>query len=231
MAVTGAALIALPVNATKNLPTLKEQVQHYWPTLDEPSLLAAQVEQETCISLKSKRCWSSRAELRTSRERGVGLGQITKTAKVDWLANLKAIFPDALAKFTWQNPYDATLQLRALVLKDQYNFQLLSFGGNERERIAFTLAAYNGGIDGVMSDRILCTNTPGCDASLWFGNVERTSLKAKVGVKGYGQSFFCINREYPWNIMFVRRTKYGRYFKDGSIPPPVPAAPKQYGCQ
>jgi membrane-bound lytic murein transglycosylase MltF len=50
--------------------------------------------------------------------------------------------------------------------------------------------------------------TKGCDPEKWFGNVEKTSLKAKTAVKGYGQSFYQINRGYVRSIWFDRRQRY-----------------------
>jgi len=227
---TAATNAPLPENSHIYLPVLQQQLGSFWPDLTVPSVLAGQVEQETCVSLKSAKCWSTRAELKTKRERGVGLGQITKTKKFDSLAELKVLFPDALSRFGWHSPYDPVLQLRALVLKDQYNYARMSFAATEPDRIAFALAAYNGGMGGVFSDRQLCMATTGCDPNRWYGNVEKTSLKAATTVKGYGQSFFCINRQYPWRIMFQRSDKYRAYFRDNGVEAELPSSPALYGC-
>jgi membrane-bound lytic murein transglycosylase MltF len=76
------------------------------------------------------------------------------------------------------------------------------------DRLAMTLASYNGGRGGLTNDRRMCAASPGCDPSRWFGNVERTSRKAKTAAKGYGKSFFETNREYPRNILLLRRVRY-----------------------
>lgn len=76
------------------------------------------------------------------------------------------------------------------------------------ERLAMMLAGYNGGMGGVASDRRVCAATPGCDPSRWLGHAEHTSLKARTAVPGYGKSFFVTNREYPRNILFMRRARY-----------------------
>ena len=83
------------------------------------------------------------------------------------------------------------------------------------DRFAFALASYNGGLGGIQADQRMCKNTPNCNHNLWFGNVEKTSLKSKVKVGGYGKSFFEINREYPHNILHVRRYKYKPYIDGG----------------
>jgi hypothetical protein len=196
----------LPPNAVQYLPILQAEEAARWPTLPLPSALGAQVEQETCISLRSKGCWNPRTELKTSREYGFGLGQLTKTSRFDAWAEVKGMDP-SLKSWKWEDRYDPTLQLRALVVKDRFNFE--RFPASEGQ-LAFALAAYNGGLGGTLGDIKLCQHTEGCDPSLWFGNVERTSLKQKTKVQGYGQSFFGINRGYVRNVLIERRPKYAR---------------------
>lgn len=203
---------SLPANAVKYLPILKSEQSTWWAGMPAPATLAAQVEQETCVSLRSSRCWSPRAELRTSRERGVGLGQITKTDRFDALREIRAANPSALRDWSWnQNLYDPHYQLRGLVLKDLQGYKALP-AATDADRLAFAFAAYNGGIGGVLSDQRTCRATVGCNAGRWFGNVEHASLKMKKPVSGYGKSFFQINREYVRNVLIVRRPKYDKEF-------------------
>lgn len=203
-----------PTAALPLLPILKAQQQTYWPDMALPSALGAQVEQETCISLTSRGCWNPKAELKTSREQGVGLGQLTRafradgSTRFDALSELVAAHPKELAGLSWQNRYDPTLQLRALVLKDKQGCNLVRDAKTPSDQLAMCFAAYNGGIGGLNSDRRSCAGTKGCDPGKWFGNVEHTSLKAKTAVPGYGKSFFAINRGYVQNIMIVRRPRY-----------------------
>ncbi|MCW5648341.1 MAG: hypothetical protein KIS62_01210 [Ramlibacter sp.] len=212
--VTASRAEAPPAAAVALLPVLKaEQVAH-WPGMPLPSALGAQVEQETCITLRHRMCWSPRAELKTSREQGVGLGQLTRTWRADGsqrfdaMAEIVASFPRELAGLSWQNRYDVRLQLRALVLKDQQGYRQVLGAATEADRLAMAFAAYNGGAGGLAGDRRACAATPGCDVGRWFGHVERTSLKAKTAASGYGKSFFEINREYVRNIMVTRRVRY-----------------------
>ncbi|MFA6971644.1 MAG: hypothetical protein WC208_09625 [Gallionella sp.] len=200
----------LPANAKLYVPMLQDEQRSWWPNMAMPSALAAQVEQETCVSLKSARCWSPRSELRTNRERGVGLGQITKTSRFDALSEVKAANPDALAGWGWGSAtlYDPRYQLRALVLKDKQGWNAMCFAASDYERLAFSFAAYNGGIGGVISDCRICKGTRGCDAGRWFSHVEHTSLKTRTVASGYGKSFFEINREYVRNVLIVRRARY-----------------------
>lgn len=197
------------------LPVLRTEVQTYWPDLPSKAALAAQVRQETCPSLKSKLCWSPRAELKTEREYGFGLGQLTVTAKFD---NFKAAtkLDKSLKDWTWENRYNAQFQLRTMVLMDKFNYGKFSFVADPRERMAFTLAGYNGGIGGVLSDRLVCKTVVGCDQNRWFGHVEHTSKKAKVAANGYGQSFFQINRGYVKNVLDLYTPRYRGYFEESA---------------
>lgn len=199
-----------PAAAVPLLPLLKAEQRMWWPDHPMPSALGAQIEQETCYSLKHPRCWSPRAELRTARERGVGLGQITRTSRFNALAELRGQFPVALSGWSWDAPslYDPAIQMRAMILMDLRNWRALADVGRTPDRMAMALAAYNGGQGGLSSDRRACAGTPGCDPARWWGHVELTSLKAKTAVPGYGKSFFAINREYPVNILIVRRQRY-----------------------
>lgn len=206
-------MIDLPPGAVQYLPILAAEIQHHWPTAPLKSFMAAQVEQETCVSLKSKKCWSPYAELKTSREYGFGLGQLTVTAKFDNFKEAKKLDP-SLHDWTWKNRYRADYQLRTLVLMDRGLFHKISWADNNCERLAMTLAAYNGGLGGLLSERKLCSKTPGCIASLWFDNIELTSNKSRVKYKGYGKSFYETNREYPINGLIVRRPRYVGFFKE-----------------
>ena len=212
--VTASRAAEPPAAAVPLLPVLKaEQVAH-WPAMPLPSALGAQVEQETCISLTHRMCWNPRAELKTSREQGVGLGQLTRAFRADGSTRFDALgeivkaYPKQLGGLSWDNRLDPSLQLRALVLKDLQGFNQVQGAASERDQLAMAFAAYNGGPGGLASDRRACAGTEGCDPGQWFGHVERTSLKAKTAVPGYGKSFFAINREYVTNVMRVRRVRY-----------------------
>lgn len=198
----------LPPNAALHLPTLQAEKDKYWPDAPYPEMLAAQVEKETCITLKHARCWSPRAELKTSREYGFGLGQITITKAFDNFANARKL-DSSLADWAFEDRYDAARQLRVLVLMNRAEYG--AFGrvaASTWERQAMAFSAYNGGRGGVMADRRVCAATAGCDPARWFGHVAHTSLKAKVAAQGYGKSFFQINREYVEELMLRRRAKY-----------------------
>lgn len=192
-----------------------------WPELSKMkmrSVIAAQVEQETCISPTSARCGSARAELKTSREYGFGLGQTTiaynkdGTERFNVWADLRRTDPVLKAKWTWENRYDVELQLRGLMVKDKMSWSSIRFDTvNDEEHMAFAAATYNSG--SVLVDRRICMAHPDCEPRQWFSTatlkgVEAYSSKSEVVQSGYGQSFRTISREYPQMLMRVRRPKY-----------------------
>lgn len=209
----------VPANAVHYLPLLHALQLGVWPDAPMPSFLAAQVEKESCITLRHSRCWNPRAELKTSREYGFGFGQITRayradgSVRFDKFSELKAAHA-SLRDWTWENRYDARYQLLALVEMDKSIYGRQRGAASVLDRLAFTLSAYNGGESGLLQDRRLCGNTKGCDQSRWFSHVENTSLKSRKAVAGYGQSFFSINRGYVREIIYDRRLKYEPYFLD-----------------
>lgn len=198
---------SLPPAAVQLLPVLVQEQRAHWPQMPDPPTLGAQVEQETCVSLKSRGCWNPRTELKTSREYGFGLGQITVTRGFDNFAAARGLDP-SLRAWAWADRYDPRLQLRTLVLMDLASFRGLDTVPEPGQRLAMTFAAYNGGLGGVRSDRRLCAQVPGCDPGRWWGNVELHSLKARAAVAGYGQSFFAVNRGYVRSVMVTRRPRY-----------------------
>jgi hypothetical protein len=218
LSVPAAAADAVPARAAQYLPTLVGAQRSIWPGAPMPSFLAAQVEQESCITLKHSKCWNPTAQLKTSREWGRGLGQVTTAYRTDGSVRfdkqeeLRQQFP-SLRGWTTARWSDPTYQLTAIVEMDKSIYGRQRDAADPIEQLKFTLSAYNGGEGGVLQDRRLCANTKGCDPSRWTGHVERTSLKSKIASKGYGKSFFAINREYVTNILDVRRPKYERFFR------------------
>lgn len=207
----------LPAGAKTFLPLLVEIQRDLWPDAPMPSFLAGQIEQESCVSLKSPRCWNPRAELKTKRETGTGFGQFTRaynkdgSIRFDVIDDLSRQHPE-LYGWSWETRYNALYQLKAIVLMDRGIFTRIKAAASDTDRLSFMLSAYNGGEKGVLQDRRLCANTPHCDQTRWKGNVERTSLKQRVPHPGYGKSFYDINREYVRNVLDVRRNKYQPYF-------------------
>jgi len=195
------------------MPILSSEIDTYWKDHPAKSIFAAQVRQETCAGLKSKFCWSPYAELKTSREYGFGLGQITITSQFNNFTEATKM-DKSMKDWTWENRYNAAYQLRTLVLTVRNAYSKFDWASDPDERLAFAIASYNGGIGGVLSDRTVCGVTPLCDKYVWFGNVEHTSKKAKVPISGYGKSFFQVNREYVRHIVCEYPARYTSFFNE-----------------
>ena len=200
----------LPAGALKYGPMLKAEQQKYWPDHPRPEVLAALVEQESCISLTHSKCWSPKAQLKTAREEGAGVGQVTRayrkdgTLRFDTLADMRSKYAP-LADWNWQNVYDRPdLQLRALVLLSKESNQPFR---ETPDMLAFGDAGYNGGVNDVKRERRACALSAGCDPRFWFDNVERHCLKSKEPI--YGKRSACdINRGHVAVVIHVRPGKY-----------------------
>jgi hypothetical protein len=210
----------IPTRAHTYLPILKAEQKQFWNSHPNPEQLGALGEHESCISLTHNRCWSPTSILKTSREEGAGIFQITraydKNGKIrfDALQELKDKHPTVLSDWSWENVYKRPdLQLRAVVLKSKDNFDYLKVISNVDERLKFSDAAYNGGMGGVNSDRRLCGLKNGCNPQIWFGNVELTCSKSKVVL--YGNRSACdINRYHVNDVINIRSNKYKPYLKN-----------------
>jgi hypothetical protein len=204
----------VPAQALHYAPMLKAEQMQFWASHPAPELLAGLVEQESCPSLSHTMCWSPAAQLKTAREEGAGLGQITRayspngTLRFDALAELRSRHPE-LQALSWANVYQRPdLQLRAMVLMSRGLYQSISqLVPNPQAALAFADAAYNGGLGGVQADRRACGLKQGCNPQQWFGHVEATCTKSQTAI--YGQRSACsINREHVRQVMLVRSGKY-----------------------
>ncbi|NDY89690.1 hypothetical protein [Ideonella livida] len=212
---SGAARAAgVPPNALKHLPTLKAQQVAVWPDMHRPEYLGALVEHESCTTLTSPRCWSPTARLKTAREEGAGLGQLTRAFRADGslrfdaLADARRLDPGGLSGLRWDTVYQRPdLQLRVIVLTQRANVaRLLPLARDRDEALAMADAAYNGGLMGVLNERRACAFRSGCNPSQWFGHVERTCLKSAKPL--YGTRSACdINRHHVADV-WARMPKY-----------------------
>lgn len=175
------------------------------------------MEHESCISLKHSRCWNPASRLKSAREEGAGLGQITRAyttsgaIRFDALEEIRNKHVE-LKELTWYNVYTRPdLQLRAVVLKMRDNYQYYARYTDSENALAFADAAYNGGIGGVDRERRACKISGNCNASKWFENVELFCLKSKAAL--YGQRSACdINRHHVKDVLITRAPKYRQFF-------------------
>lgn len=209
----------IPAGATKYAPILVEKQHLRWPTAPEPWTLAGLIEQETCSSLRNSRCWNPHEELKTYREYGFGLGQVTIAYNSDHSERFNE-FTELQKKYvslhswTWENRYDPGYQLTAVIEMNLALWNKIPPAANDDARWAFTLVSYNGGLGALLQDRRLCANSYGCDNTLWFDNIETHSLKSRAPQKAYGgQSWYSITRSYVRNVLTVRRAKYRPFWE------------------
>lgn len=205
----------IPTNAGPLLPLLSNQVKDVWPTMPVPYYFGGLIEQESCISLKHSKCWSATSRLKSDRDEGAGLGQITRAFKTDGstrfdaLEDAKRLDAKGLNELRWETVYQRPdLQMRVIILMTRANWNRLDpLVPNVDGKLAMTDAAYNGGLGGVLNERRACGLRDGCDPNQWFGHVEKVCLKSKKPL--YGNRNACdINREH---VDLVLRTRMGKY--------------------
>lgn len=196
----------VPVNFLRYRVQLIDAIKGTWGDIERPTIIAGLMEQETCYNLKHSKCFSPLAELKTSREYGFGLGQLTVTAKFNAFDEARQL-DSRLKNWEWEDRYNVDYQMIAVIRMMKRNYGIFSCAHGV-DRFAFAAASYNGGIGGIQQDQRVCRNVTGCDPCKWFGNVEKYSLKAKTAQKGYGKSFFEINREHARNTTLIRPVKY-----------------------
>jgi hypothetical protein len=186
---------------------LQAEQQKYWPQLKRVSYMAGQVEQESNFK--------PTAQLKTSREQGVGFGQQTRAytslgaIRFDALTDVVKKYPTDLKGYSWATWQDVPqLQMRATVLMTRDLCSSVKDTASQEDMFRMCLSAYNGGKAALDKERLSCRAKAGCNSAIWFGHVELTSFKSKVPMPGYGgQSPFSINRGYIVNIE-NRRVKY-----------------------
>ena len=178
------------------------------------------IEHESCISLTHSRCWSAKAELNTKwpngkqREQGIGFGQITRAyteagaIRLDVLNDLKKRFPSDLSELTWNNIRDKpALQMRAIMLLWIDNYKRLPNHISEFDRMAMSDSAYNGGYGFILKDRKTCGLKAGCDANLWFNNVETINNRGNK-ILYANRTANEINRHHVRDVLLTRMSKY-----------------------
>jgi hypothetical protein len=198
------------------MPGLKTNIDKYWQTMAYPSTLGALIEKESL--------WNPRAELcvpkpSCSREYGFGFGQLTITKRFNVFEEVKTLHPD-LKNWKYEDRFDSDKQMASVVLKNRLHYkQCAKIMNPGLDTHACGYSSYNGGYGGVVADRRLCSNTQGCNPKVWFGNVEKESMKAKEPLPGYGQSFYSINRGYVRALLIERPPKYTIFPGFEALPP------------
>ena len=208
----------IPKNAPALLPLYKTEVERLMPDLETPWYFPGLTEHESCISLKHSRCFSSTAELKTSREQGAGLGQLTRTfnpdgsIRFDSLSDLRNANMAELKELSWSNiKQRPDLQIRGLVLMTRSNYKQLYVIKDDFQRLAMTDVAYNAGLGRVKKNRLQCGLTKGCDPQIWFDQVEKQCTASKKPIYG-GRSACDIMNHHARDVLFTRMNKYQPFF-------------------
>lgn len=206
-------------------PSMRKELPEVFPAIPIAAYPLALIELESCITLKHPRCFSVTSELKTywadgtARENGVGLPQITRawkqdgTVRMDTLASLKKLYPIQLKGVTWdtiRKSPDEQIRVMLLLLQDDYkNLYVIP---NPTERLKFTDSAYNGGRKDALAARKVCGLAKGCDPNVWFGNVEKYSVKSENVLYG-GRSPKEINNHHVRDVFLTRMPKFQKSFK------------------
>lgn len=208
----------IPLGAITYKLTVQEEIERNYPKLVEYNYVPALIEHESCIHLLHKRCWNPTSQLKSSREVGAGLGQVTKayredgSVRFDKLKELRDTYRSELQELSWENVYTRPdLQIRALVLLVKQDNNRLRGIEDEHERLKFTDAAYNGGVGGVLKEQRACGLAADCNPQIWFGNVENYCMKSKKAL--YGTRSACmINRSHVHSSINEKLPKYKLYY-------------------
>ena len=203
------------------LPEIEKEMSLYAPSVKRPWNLAAIYDHETCITFKHSKCWNPHAQLKTSREQGLGLPQMTRTWKpngtirFDNIANMRKAYPEQLSELSWDTFKDRVdLQVRSSALLFNEEWKRLYTVLSDDERYRMTRSAWNGGGGRVATARSRCKLTSGCDPQRWFNHTEKHLPQSRVPMKNYGnRSPYDINTHYVKDTE-RRLNKFKPYFKE-----------------
>lgn len=178
----------LPKGYDTHKDVLYQEVNNVFPEFFVPPYFGGLVEHESCISLTHSKCWNPKSQLKTKREEGAGLPQLTRaynsdgSIRFDTLTNLVKSYPKELKGLNWNTVYDRPdLQIRAMILLWKSNYRLfINKGIDYWDVIAMSDASYNAGYGNVYKDMQVCKMKANCNPKIWFGNVNTTCTRNKI---------------------------------------------------
>lgn len=207
----------IPKNAFQYLPVLNIETKKIFPKLIHCEYFGGLIEQESCLSLINPKCWQPTSELKTSREEGAGLSQITKafnkdgSVRFDSLKDLRARHLRELKDLSWNNVIQRPdLQIAGLLLMSKDNYDIFFQVKDEVNRLKMTDSAYNSGPEAVKRRRLQCGLTKNCDPQIWDNNVGRMQVLSTKPIYGT-RSANDINLEHVKYIFDYRMKKYKPY--------------------
>lgn len=195
-----------------------EEADTYMSGIPFRGYFGALIQHESCITTTHSRCCSPKSQLKTAREEGAGLGQITKAFKPDGslrfdkLAEMRRAYRDELNELSWKTIYDRPdLQVRAIIILSRENHRRLLSVKDDYERWSMTNLAYNGGIGAVNQARTACGLAKNCDPNFYWGHVERYNPKSTKPLYG-NRSAKDINQQHTKHIMRDLLPRYNSFY-------------------
>lgn len=201
--------------SSQYIPNIDNISNRYWNDISNLEFIYGQIEQETCPSCKSKKCWNPKAELKTDREYGFGLSQLTITKRFNKFNEAKTRYKE-LKDWRFEDRYNPDYQLRFIILEDKTIFlSMRRLLYSDIDIWAGTFISYNAGKGTLLKRRALCLSKYKdiYDCTKWFDNLERIKLYGEDKLL-YGRSLFERRNEYPHNIMKLRSHKYKELIND-----------------
>lgn len=208
----------IPPQAFTYRDTIKTELDNNFSDLYNYNYVPSLVEHESCITLKHKKCWNSLSRLKTAREEGAGLGQVTRafnpdgSVRFDTLGEMAKRYKVELREAKWETIYQRPdIQLRIMILMLRDDYKKLFTIENKENRMQMVDAAYNGGLGGVLKERRACGLSSNCNPNIWFNNVEKYCLKSKKVL--YGTRSACdINRHHVEDVFHNNIPKYNKSY-------------------
>ena len=185
------------------LPILSKVIGAYWPSAPGKPIMAGKIEQESS--------WKEKATLKTPRELGRGLGQMTITYRADGSERFNiyrdAVKMKALKDWDWRSdPYNVRYQLTFSVLTDRANFSTVRpYAESDYQAWKMALVCYNAG-QGRWLSRRHNAKSKGLPRDRWDGGLDRAYSLGETKLL-YGRPLYEAVNEYP-RVIFKRAEKY-----------------------
>lgn len=211
----------IPPQAFTFKDTIYMEITRIFPELYDYNYIPSLIEHESCITLRHRRCWSPTSRLKSHREEGAGLGQLTRafrpdgSIRFDSLTAMRNKHRQELYELSWNNVYQRPdLQIRTIVLMIRDLDRSLQRVPDAFQRLHMVNAAYNGGLRDVLSGRRACGMAANCNPNIWFGHLDRHCMKSRRAL--YGTRSACdINFAHTRDVFLNNLPKYQRYFFTG----------------
>lgn len=193
----------IPERARPLLPVLSAALDEHWPAAPLRQITAGQIEQESA--------WKEKAQLKTSRELGRGLVQLTIAYRADGSERFNsyrdAVRMRALKDWDWRaDPYNVRYQLTYLVLRDRAEFAAMrKLMMDDEQAWRAALVCYNAGQGRVIKRRAYA-RAAGLPADRWTGGLENAHGPGEAALL-YGKPLWQAVNHYPATV-FRRAAKY-----------------------